>query len=156
MFTGLIQKIGTVRRVSRGTGLVLEFAFDSRDTGSASDYLPHNYPVNSVVYTGTHDNETLEQWLASCPVEDLEFAKKYAGLNKEEGYRCGIIRLGAGSNAKLFMAQIQDYLGLGAEARMNEPGVVSDMNWSWRLVPGQASDELAEEMHEIAKMYGRI
>lgn len=62
----------TVRQLVRDSGFpgmkVLEFAFDSRDTGSASDYLPHNYPVNSVAYTGTHDNETLVSWYRPSPM----------------------------------------------------------------------------------------
>ena len=69
----------TVRQLVRDSGFpgmkVLEFAFDSRDTGSASDYLPHNYPVNSVAYTGTHDNETLVSWYQTITLPNVHWCE---------------------------------------------------------------------------------
>ena len=109
---------------------VLQFAF--APDGSSS-YLPHKYEKNCVCYTGTHDNETLAGWIENCPKEELLFAKQYLGLNDEEGYLWGVIRGGMASPAKLFMAQMQDYLELPDDARMNTPGTVSEENWSWRL-----------------------
>ena len=71
----------TVRQLVRDSGFpgmkVLEFAFDSRDTGSASDYLPHNYPVNSVAYTGTHDNETLVSWYQTVTDAERAMVRDY-------------------------------------------------------------------------------
>lgn len=71
----------TVRQLVRDSGFpgmkVLEFAFDSRDTGSASDYLPHNYPVNSVAYTGTHDNETLVSWYQTISAAERAMVRDY-------------------------------------------------------------------------------
>lgn len=130
---------------------VLEFAFDSRE---ASDYLPHVYPVNCVCYTGTHDNSPLKLWKSEANPEDIDFAAKYLGLNDTEGFNYGIIRGGMGSVARLFVAQMQDYLELGEYNRMNTPGTPSG-NWQWRMLPGEASKELAERIYDITLMYGR-
>ena len=130
---------------------ILEFAFDSRES---SDYLPHNYPRNCVCYTGTHDNPPLAAWLKEASPSDIGTAKKYLGLSSGEGYRFGIIRGGMSSVADLFIAQMQDYLGLGAEARINTPGTFGS-NWQWRLKPGQINKTLTEKIAGMAKLYGR-
>jgi len=120
---------------------VLEFAFDSRDSGSASDYLPHNYLANSVAYTGTHDNETIVGWLDSIKEEELDAARDYLcdhHTPKELLYK-SFISLVMRSNAKTCIIPMQDYLGLGSEARMNRPSTIGS-NWKWRF-----SDELLPE-----------
>jgi len=129
---------------------VLEFAF--YDDNSA--YLPHNHTANCVCYTGTHDNLTLAQWLATESEETVGRAVKYLGLNETEGYCRGLIRGGMSSVARIFVAQLQDWLELGAEARMNTPGALSTDNWSWRLteLPGE---ELAAEILEMTQRYAR-
>lgn len=131
---------------------VLEFAFG---TSEPSEYLPHLYDSNCVCYTGTHDNETLAQWLSDSDPDSLRFAEKYFGLNDAEGRIWGVIRGGMSSAAGLFVCQMQDCLGLGAEARMNRPGTAVG-NWRWRLRKGEASVELAARLREYAAMYGRI
>jgi len=131
---------------------VLQFAFDWREP---SDYLPHRYPTACVCYTGTHDNETLAQWIAGTDKKCLAHAKAYLGLNKQEGFRWGIIRGGMCSPADLFVAQMQDYLGLGAEARMNEPGT-SQGNWRWRMAPDALTDELTKHIRKMTELYGRL
>ncbi|MBR4700803.1 MAG: 4-alpha-glucanotransferase [Oscillospiraceae bacterium] len=130
---------------------VLEFAF----YGENGDYLPHNIVPNSICYTGTHDNLTLAQWLDTESEETVGKAVRYLGLNKEEGYIRGIIRGGMSSVARLFVAQLQDWLELGAEARMNAPGELSPMNWSWRLTE-LPSGELADEIYEMTRRYARL
>ena len=130
---------------------ILEFAFDSRESSS---FLPHTYGNNCICYSGTHDNETLAGWLAYAPDGDKEKAVRYLGLNKEEGYVWGILRGGMSSVADLFIAQMQDYLELDNTARMNEPGTMAG-NWRWRMLPGQASPELAEHIAEMTALYGR-
>ena len=132
---------------------VLQFAFDSREE---SDYLPHTYTVNSVCYTGTHDNLTMQQWFDEAIPEDIALAKDYLGLNEEEGYVWGTIRGCMGSVSKLCVVQMQDYLGLGGEARMNFPGTLSASNWSWRAKPGFLTEELTKKIYDITKRYGRI
>lgn len=114
---------------------VLEFAFDSRDP---SDYLPHSCNFNSICYTGTHDNAPLALWRTEADKADIAFAKKYLGLNDEEGFNAGIIRGGMSCQSRLFVAQMQDYLGLGKGCRMNTPGTSSG-NWQWRMLSGEAS-----------------
>ena len=130
---------------------ILVFAFDSRESSS---FLPHTYGKNCICYSGTHDNETLAGWLAKAPEEDRAMAERYLGLNREEGPVWGILRGGMSSVADLFIAQMQDYLELGNEARMNEPGTTAG-NWRWRMLPGQASPELAKHIAEMTSLYGR-
>ncbi len=132
---------------------VLEFAFDSREE---SDYLPHLYPVDSVCYTGTHDNVTLKQWFDEASRQDKAYAKAYLGLSRQEGYVWGMIRGGMSSVSKLFIAQMQDYLELGGEARMNFPGTLSAANWTWRAQPGFDSDKLAKKIRKMTGLYGRL
>ncbi len=131
---------------------VLEFAFDSREPG---DYLPHNYGRNCVCYIGTHDNETAMQWRDSANPADVAFARRYLGLNDEEGFTWGLIRGGMSSVADLFVAQMQDCLALGAEGRMNTPGTCGG-NWQWRMLPGEASGELAARLHDCTWRYSRL
>ena len=132
---------------------VIEFAFDSREE---SDYLPHLYPVDSVCYTGTHDNVTLKQWFDEASPEDIAYAKAYLGLNQEEGYVWGMIRGGMSSVSRLCVVQMQDYLELGKEARMNFPGTLSMDNWTWRAKEGFDSDALAQKILSLTKIYGRL
>ena len=131
---------------------VIEFAFDSREE---SDYLPHLYPVDSVCYTGTHDNVTLKQWFDEASLADIAYAKAYLGLNREEGYVWGMIRAGMSSVSRICVVQMQDYLGLGKEARMNFPGTLSMANWTWRAEKGFDTEELARKIRYVTKIYGR-
>ena len=131
---------------------VLEFAFDS---GGGSSYLPHNYEKNCVCYTGTHDNSPLMLWFEETDENDIAFAKKYLALNRDEGYNWGVIRGGMASSALLFIAQMQDYLGLGEGHRLNTPGV-AEGNWRWRMLEGEASHELAARILDYTHMYGRL
>ena len=78
----------------------------------------------------------------------------YLGLNREEGFVRGILRAGMSSVAELFIGQMQDYLELGEGARTNTPGTTTG-NWRWRLLPGQASKALAEDILERTILYGR-
>ena len=123
---------------------------------SPSEYLPHTYPQNSVCYTGTHDNVTLKQWFDEAVPEDIAYAKAYLGLNQEEGYLRGMIRGGMSSVSRLFVAQMQDYLELGGEARMNFPGTLSMANWTWRAEEGFDSPELAAQIRRMTKLYDRL
>ena len=148
----------TVRQLVRDSGFpgmkVLEFAFDSRDTGSASDYLPHNYPVNSVAYTGTHDNDTALGWYDHAGEAERAFAERYLGASGRENVRRALLRCGMGSTAELFVAQMQDYLALGSEGRINVPGVAAG-NWRWRMAPGAAAAGLAADIRRLTEVYGR-
>jgi len=130
---------------------VLEFAFDPVEP---SGYLPHAHTPHCVCYVGTHDNETVLEWRQSADPAVIAFAEEYLGLNEAEGFHWGVIRGGQSSVAQLFVAQIQDYLGLGPEGRMNTPGTPAG-NWRWRLLPGELGDELAAKMRRMTRIYGR-
>lgn len=132
---------------------VMQFAFDSRES---SDYLPHTYPVNSVCYAGTHDNLTMAQWFQEAAEEDIAVAKNYLGLNREEGLVRGVIRGCMGSVSKLCVIQMQDYLELGAAARMNFPGTLSAANWTWRAEPGFITETLTKRIYDTTRRYGRL
>ena len=84
----------------------------------------------------------------------IDLARRYMGLNDEEGPIWGMVRQGASSVATLFFAQMQDYLELGAEARINTPGTMSG-NWCWRLQEGQLTSELAQKISAVTRLYGR-
>ena len=146
-----------VRNLQEGSGYpgmkVMQFAFDSRES---SDYLPHTYPVNSVCYSGTHDNLTLAQWFDEASAEDVNLAKAYLGLNQEEGMVQGVIRGCMGSVSKLCIIQMQDYLELDGSARMNFPGTLSGNNWTWRARNGFITKLLAERIFAITQRYGRL
>ena len=131
---------------------VLQFAFDPSGTSS---YLPHNYEKNCVCYTGTHDNATLGQWIDEASEAELGFATKYLGLHEAEGNIWGIIRGGMSSVAELFVAQMQDYLEIGEEGRMNMPGFLNGQNWRWRAAAGQITDELAKKIGDMTRRYSR-
>ncbi len=127
---------------------VLEFAFEPE---TLSDYLPHNYPENCVCYTGTHDNMPLAGWYGEASAGEKAFAMEYLG----SGDVCrAVLRCGMRSRAVLFMAQMQDYLALGAESRINTPGTTGG-NWRWRMLPDALTPELAGKMHRMAYIYGR-
>ncbi len=130
---------------------VLEFAFDSREE---STYLPHMYERNCVCYVGTHDNDTVLGWKEQALAADVGKAEHYLGLHAEEGFGWGVIRGGMSSVANLFVTQMQDYLELGSEARINVPGV-PEGNWRWRMLPGAADEALAEKILDMTVMFGR-
>ena len=145
-----------VRTLMKETGFpgmkILQFAFDSRES---SDYLPHNYDRNCVVYIGTHDNDTLAGWLENADGKDVEFAKKYLRLNVDEGYIEGVIKSAMSSVADTVILTMQDLLCLGSEARMNFPSVPFG-NWGWRTLKTDFTTELSRKLFEITKLYGRI
>ena len=146
----------TVRSLVKKSGYpgmkVLQFAFDSREE---SDYLPHNYDANSVVYTGTHDNDTVLGWFRSMNRRDRAFAKRYLNIRSNKDVQWEFIRAAMASVSNTCIIPMQDYLGLGSEARINVPSTLGT-NWKWRMLPGAFSEELAIRIREMTKLYGRI
>ncbi|MEZ3474416.1 MAG: 4-alpha-glucanotransferase [Lachnospiraceae bacterium] len=130
---------------------ILQFAFDA--TGE-SDYLPHKYPNNCVVYTGTHDNDTVNGWLATLNKKDLAFVKKYVNVKRTPELCETLIRTALGSVADTAVIPMQDYLGLGGEARINTPSTLGG-NWEWRMEKDACTEELSKHMLELAWIYGR-
>ena len=130
---------------------ILGFAFDSKEE---NDYLPHTYTKNCVVYTGTHDNDTLIGWFTKANEDDKQFARNYLNSRSDNEIHWDAIRGAWSSVANMAIAPIQDFLGLGSEARINTPGVAAG-NWQWRLKDGVLTDELAERIAKLTKVYSR-
>ena len=147
----LTDAVHDLRNASGLPGMkVLEFAFSGPDNA----YLPHNYQPHCVCYTGTHDNDTAVGWYTHATEEEKEFAKAYLGVDDAESARLALLRCGQGSVAELFVAQMQDYLALGSEARINVPGIGGG-NWRWRMLPGAATETLAKEIKALTHTFGR-
>lgn len=132
---------------------VLQFAFDESED---SEYLPHKYTENCVVYTGTHDNETSEGWYAAIDEREKAFVNDYLGYDPQDRERFSMrfARVAMASNAKLCVIPLQDYLGLGNEARINHPSTVGT-NWKWRMSKGAFTGDLAKEIKRLTGLYGR-
>ncbi len=151
----------SVRELVRSSGFpgmkVLEFAFDSRDSGCANDYLPHNYEENCVAYTGTHDNETIRGWFDSISTEEQEMAREYLcdSRTPKKELNWTFISLIMRSSARICIIPMQDYLGYGNECRMNKPSTVG-INWKWRLTEGELTEVLKKKLYDMARRYGRL
>lgn len=130
---------------------VLQFSFDASKPGRNA---PHQFPEKSICYTGTHDNTTVKGWFQEGLKRDVDLCRKYLGLNKEEGHVRGFIRGGMACSSMLFITQMQDWLELDEQARMNIPGTLGD-NWRWRMLPDMLTTELAKEISYITRIYGR-
>lgn len=130
---------------------ILQFAFDPREE---SDYLPHTYNKNCVVYTGTHDNDTTKSWYHVMDDASRNFADRYMNVSDKTHITYDFIRAALASVADTAIIPMQDYLELGAEARMNTPSTLGD-NWKWRMKKDACSAELAKKIRELSKLYGR-
>ena len=150
----------SVRQLVRDSGFpgmkVLQFAFDSRDTGSARDYLPHNYTENAVVYTGTHDNDTTIGWFEAISDDDWNLAREYLCdfYTPDEEMDQPFVALAMQSIARMCIIPMQDYLGLGTEARMNIPSTIG-CNWRWRMTDDQFTEDLCRDILAQTRRYGR-
>ena len=119
------------------------------------DYMPHNYDKHCVVYTGTHDNDTILGWMKQAPKNSVKKAKEYLRMTKEEGYNWGMMCGAWMSSANLAVVTMQDLIGLGSSARMNIPSTLGG-NWTWRALPGQINAPLANKLHHKTELYGRL
>ncbi len=143
-----------VKELLEGSGYpgmkVLQFAFDRREAG---DYLPHNYLHNSVVYTGTHDNTTTAAWEAEAHPEDVARARAYLHTADEPLVE-SFIRAALASVSNTAIVPMQDWLGLGGEARMNVPSRPWG-NWQWRVEQSALTPQLAGRIAALTELYGR-
>ena len=133
---------------------VLEFAFDPREE---TDYLPHSYDRNCVVYTGTHDNETLVQWYKGLDEESKAFAEEYmdnASTPDSEKY-WDFVRMAMMSSANTCITPVQDYLGLDAEARINHPSTLGG-NWEWRMSADMLDQAAIEKIYRLTRISSRL
>ena len=146
----------SVIRLVKKTGYpgmkILQFAFDA---GNDSEYLPHNYDKNCVVYTGTHDNDTTVGFIKNMPEKDLKFAKKYLGHKNEKKLCFEMIRAALSSCADTAVIPMQDYLELDSSARINTPSTLG-CNWKWRMDQDALDPKLAKKIYKMAKLYGRL
>ncbi len=132
---------------------IIQFAFDSREE---SNYYPHTYDKNTVVYTGTHDNDTIVGWYEQLPEKDKVSALKYMnnyGTEKKKLY-LDFIREAMSSVSNLAIIPMQDYLGMGSEARMNTPSTLGG-NWTWRMLKGEFSSEIIDLISDMTVLYER-
>jgi 4-alpha-glucanotransferase len=131
---------------------VLQFAFGA---GPSDPFLPHNFSAECVVYTGTHDNDTVTGWYqVTSSKEERGHACKYMDSDGSD-IAWDIIRLAWASVANTAMTTAQDLLGLGHEARMNLPGTVGPPNWGWRLRKGALTNDIAHRLQQLTAIYGR-
>lgn len=169
LFDAIKKELGDIPIVAEDLGIITdevrEFLKESGYPGmrviifglSADEdnmYLPHNWEVNSVGYTSTHDSETFQQKMSELPEVDREFALDYIGSNSPL-LGLSAIRSAVASPARVVIIPIQDLLSLGKEGRMNIPSTVGDWNWSWRLKENQLTDELAKGLYRITKTFKR-
>ena len=131
--------------------VVLQFAFNPDDPNSPHDLFRHR--ENQVLYTGTHDNDTLRGWYEGLPEKRLAVLRA-AGVRARQPW-WDLVALAQGSVARLCMLQVQDVLGLGNEARMNLPGTASG-NWAFQLEPGQLTKRHATRLRQITEGAGRV
>jgi 4-alpha-glucanotransferase len=143
-----------VNELRERTGLpgmkILQFGFSQPD----SQHLPHRFPHHTVVYTGTHDNDTARGWFEHAPENERELARGYLGHDCRD-FPWALTRAAFTSVAETAIVPAQDILGLGSEARMNRPGAEKD-NWSWRLLPGALTREKAERLRRLGEITGRV
>ena len=129
---------------------VLQFAFGDKPS---NPYLPHNYEANTVVYTGTHDNDTTRGWFANASQKERSHAQRYLARDGND-IAWDFIRAAWSSLANLAIVPLQDVLDLGSEARMNMPGRAIG-NWSWRLQMSQLRPDVSSRLADLTQMYGR-
>jgi 4-alpha-glucanotransferase len=129
---------------------ILQFAFGS---GPRNPYLPHNHIRQSVVYTGTHDNDTTSGWFSSISKSEKEVVCRYLGVSGKN-ISWDLIRAALVSVADTVIIPLQDVLSLGSETRMNTPGTAAG-NWSWRYTSDALNTRLAAKLLELTEIYGR-
>ena len=127
---------------------VLQFAFAG---GSGNEYLPHNHIRNSVVYTGTHDNNTISGWVKGLDSRDLTFTKEYLGVKSSLYLPDAMIKAALSSIADTAIIPLQDWLGLGERARFNTPSTVDGSNWRWRVSKDALTPVLSEYIFYCTK-----
>jgi len=129
---------------------VLQFAFDGDAT---NEYLPHNYPTNCVVYTGTHDNDTTTGWYRSESEAVRDQVRRYLARDGND-VAWDMIRAAFASTANMAVIPLQDAMKLDSEARMNVPSR-PEGNWQWRFTGSMISDQIIGRLRELARLYGR-
>lgn len=170
LFTAMEKKLGHLPVIAEDLGVitekvdrlrcsldlpgmkVLQFAFDP--TG-ISLYLPHNFTdANTVIYTGTHDNDTTVSWYKSAPEPEKDYLRRYMNVSGED-VSWDLIRLAYSSSAAFAVVPIQDIMSLGGEDRMNLPGIPSG-NWQFRYTQDMLTDTMAERLCYLSGLFNRL
>lgn len=167
-FSAIKEELGELPIIAEDLGEITPDVFELRDQfdlpgmkicqfafgGDPEEpFLPHNYPVNCVAYTGTHDNDTVLGWYKTAPQPERDFCRRYLSRSGEN-ISWDLIRLIWSSVANFAIAPLQDFLSLDGSARMNFPGHASG-NWCWRFEAHQIDSNLAERIHDINFLYSR-
>ena len=129
-----------------------QYAFDDREAG---DYLPFNYCKNSIVYPGTHDNDTLKGWVKTAPESCIKDAIDYTGIKNQNDLPLAMIRLTMQAASFLAVIPMQDWLGLDSRARINTPSTIGGNNWCWRMPDNVLTPELAEKISFLTSVFKR-
>ena len=135
---------------------VLQFAFDAEEAGSSgaiNPFLPHNYEQHTVVYTGTHDNDTTRGWYDKRSDEEQDLVRRYLARDGAD-IAWDLIRLALASTAALAIVPFQDALNLGSNARMNTPSTLGG-NWAWRYRPDALNQWVGSRLADMVDLYGR-
>jgi 4-alpha-glucanotransferase len=169
LFKAIERKLGQLPLIAEDLGLITEDVHELRDQfdlpgmivlqfafGGKADniYLPHNHHKNTVVYTGTHDNDTTIGWFDNLDVASREHVRRYLGHSADD-IAWDLLRMALASVGDMAIIPLQDLLRLDSSARMNTPGVPSG-NWAWRFAEHELSDGLAEGLRLLTETYGRI
>ncbi len=145
-----------VHKLLKATGFpgmkVLQFAFDPEEE---SDYLPHNFSHNCVVYTGTHDNDTINGWAKQSPADVVAYARAYLQADENDSLNWCMMKAALASPADTAILTMQDLLGLGSEARMNTPSTIGE-NWQWRVTGDCINSWLAGIVRENTRIWRRL
>jgi 4-alpha-glucanotransferase len=148
----ITQEVHELRKSIDVPGMkILQFAFAKVN----SPHLPHCYDPMTVVYTGTHDNDTARGWFATATSDERRLAQMYLGINGEGPVEWAMIRAAFTSVAQTAIVPLQDILGLGSEGRMNRPGD-GEENWTWRCRPDALTSAHAERVRTLAEITGRV
>lgn len=169
LFDTLKQKLGKLNVIAEDLGFltpevktmvkktgypgmkILQFAFDP---AGDSEYLPHNYPKNSIVYTGTHDNDTSLGCFMALSKKEKAFAKDYFGITSAKNVNWIFVRSALSSQSNTAIILMQDYLGLSKASRINIPSTLGT-NWKWRMLPGKTDETLAKQIRRMCFVYAR-
>lgn len=130
---------------------ILQFGFNPYED---SDYLPHNYPKNSISYTGTHDNQTIKDWLETISKAEKDFCYEYANINNDKEAVNKLIKCVLASPSDTVIIPLRDYLELGKEGRFNIPSTLGG-NWTWRMKKEDLSDKLSKRILKNTLTYKR-
>ena len=132
---------------------ITQYAFDDREAG---DYYPHNYDKNSIVYPGTHDNDTLKGWIETAPKQCIQDAIEYTGISDLTDLPNAMIRLTLQAPSLIAVIPMQDWLGLGSEARFNTPSTLGGNNWRWRMNMKDMTADLSAKIAKTTTIFRRV